>query len=276
MSSILSRRSFLVASGTLPAALSAHVTMSSGTFTRHTGADDATEPDEAFPAQDAASVREIVGVSHGNFDRVRELVEARPALAKASWDWGFGDWESALGAAAHTGNRDIAAFLIEHGARPNMFSAAMLGQLDVVRAFIEASPGVQRIPGPHGISLLTHARAGGEQASEVYAYLEALGDADVQATNEPLAEEKLQELLGNYRFGTGEDDVIVISERRGMLRLARGEGGIARTLYHQGDLTFEPAGAQGVRIRFTIEDNGTRTVTIIDPEPIVTATAAAG
>ncbi len=43
-----------------------------------------------FPRQDASLVREVVAASHGNFKRVRELVEASPALAKANWDWGCG------------------------------------------------------------------------------------------------------------------------------------------------------------------------------------------
>jgi hypothetical protein len=51
---------------------------------------------------------------------------------------------------------------LAHGARPSIFSAAMLGQLAVVRAFTEAAPGVQGTPGPHGITLLAHARAGGD------------------------------------------------------------------------------------------------------------------
>src|SRR5262249_3053675 len=59
---------------------------------------------EVFPAQPAALAGETVTVSHTNFKRVKELVEAHPALAKASWDWGFGDWETALGAASHTGH----------------------------------------------------------------------------------------------------------------------------------------------------------------------------
>ena len=81
-------------------------------------------------------VRSVVGASHSNLERVRELVLEQPALAKANWDWGFGDWESALGAASHTGRREIAEFLIAHGARPNLFSAAMLGEVDVVRAHV--------------------------------------------------------------------------------------------------------------------------------------------
>ena len=107
----------------------------------------------------------MVGVSHGNVARVRELLTGRPALANASWDWGYGDWESALGAASHVGNQEIAKLLLAAGARPSIFSAAMLGQLDTVKAFILASPGVQKTRGPHGLTLLSHARAGGPAAA---------------------------------------------------------------------------------------------------------------
>ncbi len=151
-------------------------------------AEDAAVPD-MFPTQPPALVREMVTVAHGNFQRVRELVEDRPSLAKAAWDWGFGDWESALGAASHTGNRDIAEYLIAHGARPSLFSAAMLGQLDVVKAFIAAQPGSQRIAGPHSISLLAHAKAGGAKAEAVLRYLESLGDAG-SAPTVPLSDEE--------------------------------------------------------------------------------------
>ncbi len=114
-----------------------------------------------LPAQDPVVVKEMVGVSHANLARVREMVERQPALANAAYDWGFGDWENALGAASHMGRRDIAEVLLAHGARPSLFSAAMMGQLDVVRAFVTATPGVQRVLGPHGITLLAHAKAGG-------------------------------------------------------------------------------------------------------------------
>ncbi|MEE8128865.1 MAG: ankyrin repeat domain-containing protein, partial [Vicinamibacterales bacterium] len=102
----------------------------------------------SYPSHDPDLVREVVGKAHVNYDRVRELVTPRPALAKAVWDWGFGDWESALGAASHMGRPDIAQLLIEHGARPNLFTFAMLGQVDVVRATCDANPGIQRQPGP--------------------------------------------------------------------------------------------------------------------------------
>ena len=69
-------------------------------------------PSPTFPAHDPDVAREMVSVSHGNVARVRELLAGRPALANASWDWGYGDWESALGAASHVGNQEIARLLL--------------------------------------------------------------------------------------------------------------------------------------------------------------------
>ena len=43
----------------------------------------------------------------------------------ASWDWGGGDWETGLGAAAHMGRRDIAELLLGRGARLDLFAAAI-------------------------------------------------------------------------------------------------------------------------------------------------------
>ena len=114
---------------------------------------------DTFPAHPPELVREMVIVAHFDLQRVRDLVEARPALARAAMDWGFGDWEDALGAASHMGNRAIALYLIEKGARPSIFSAAMLGQLEVVKSFIEAQPGVQKIRGPHRRSSAPEARS---------------------------------------------------------------------------------------------------------------------
>src|SRR5262245_44070705 len=147
-----------------------------------------------FPRQDPAVAREMVIVSHGNVARVKELVGARPALARAAWDWGYGDWETALGAASHVGNKEIAGVLLAAGAHPTIFSAAMVGQLDAVKAFIAASPGIQRTRGPHGITLLDHARNG--KSVEVVKYLESLGDADPQYPNEALADGDA--LIGAY------------------------------------------------------------------------------
>ena len=100
-----------------------------------------------------------------------ELLAAHPALVNAAWDWGAGDWETALGAAAHMGRRDIATLLLAHGARIDVFAAAMLGHLAIVHAIIEALPGAIAWPGPHGIPLLAHAEKGGPEAAATLAYL---------------------------------------------------------------------------------------------------------
>jgi ankyrin repeat protein len=117
-------------------------------------------------------VQEFVGNAHGDPARVKELLQQEPGLVNAAWDWGGGDWETALGAAAHMGRRDIAELLLEHGARMDIFAAAMLGHVDVVKAIIAAAPGARTAPGPHGIPLLAHARAGG--ATAIIELLESL------------------------------------------------------------------------------------------------------
>ncbi|MBN8583087.1 MAG: ankyrin repeat domain-containing protein [Anaerolineae bacterium] len=131
---------------------------------------------ETKPALDLKLVEEFVGVAHGNFTRVKEMLEAEPALVNATWDWGGGDFETALGAAAHMGNKQIANYLLEHGARLDIFAAAMLGNLAVVKAALEAYPESVNTPGPHGIPLITHAEAGGETAKSVLDYINSLED----------------------------------------------------------------------------------------------------
>jgi ankyrin repeat protein len=126
------------------------------------------------PALDATLVQEFVGNAHGNFARVKELLEQEPALINATWDWGGGDFETALGAAAHMGNKQIANYLLEHGARLDIFAAAMLGKLEVVKAALEAYPEMVNTPGPHGIPLITHAEAGGDDAKSVLEFLNSL------------------------------------------------------------------------------------------------------
>ena len=126
------------------------------------------------PALPPALVREFVNEAHGNFGRVKELLEQEPALLNAAWDWGGGDWETALGAAAHMGQKDIALHLLAHGARMDIFAAAMLGRTDVVKAILAAQPEAINAPGPHGISLMTHATKGGKAAAAVVRLLQEL------------------------------------------------------------------------------------------------------
>ncbi len=118
-------------------------------------------------------VAEFVLKAHGDLGVVKQLLEQEQAIVNAAWDWGGGDWETGLGAAAHVGRRDIAEYLLEHGARMDIFAAAMLGETEIVRAMLDAQPELREARGPHGIPLAAHAEAGGEQAGKVLDLLHA-------------------------------------------------------------------------------------------------------
>jgi hypothetical protein len=131
---------------------------------------------EPKPAIEARLVQEFVGNAHGDLNRVQELLAQEPALINACWDWGGGDFETGLGAAAHMGRRDIAYYLLDKGARLDLFAAAMLGNLEIVKAALTAFPEAIHTPGPHGIPLIAHAKAGGEEALAVLEYLETFSE----------------------------------------------------------------------------------------------------
>lgn len=113
---------------------------------------------------DAEVVKKFVGVSHGKLDEVKTMLAAEPKLVNATWDWGGGDWETALGAASHMARRDIAEFLLSNGARKDVFCAAMLGETEIVKMWITADASVAKLRGPHGIPLFFHAALSGEVA----------------------------------------------------------------------------------------------------------------
>jgi hypothetical protein len=228
-------------------------------------------PEPGFPGQEPAIVKEAVVAAHGNLARIKELVAARPALARAAWDWGFGDWETALDGASHVGNRPIAELLIANGARPTIYTAAMLGQLAVVRGLIDMMPGVQRNRGPHGITLLAHARAGGAAAADVVRYLESLGDADLRYTNVPLDDAETGAIAGAYSFGPDAADRLTVAKSaRGGLTIQR-SGMVERPLFHQGGLVFNPAGAEAVKIRVEMTARRARRLVVEDGATVVEA-----
>ena len=136
---------------------------------------------EKKPALEITLVQDFVSKAHADLDGVKELLLRQPALINSSWDWGGGDWETGLGAAAHMGRRDIATYLLENGARLDLFAAAMLGNLEIVKATLETYPDSIHTPGPHGIPLIAHAQAGGNEAIQVYEYLKALSSQKAEA-----------------------------------------------------------------------------------------------
>jgi hypothetical protein len=234
-----------------------------------------------YPAMNDAMASGIVGASHGNFDKVKEMVGKRPELAGAAWDWGFGDFETALGAASHVGRRDIAEFLMSHGARPDIFTFTMMGMLKSVQEMIETVPGIETHPGPHGISLMAHARnrltdknisaADSANMNKMISYLQSLVNADPQPKSMEITEEEKLRYLGEYRYGAAEGEILLMDmTAKKQLKLAR-KGVFGSVLRKVDDNTFSPAGAASVKIIFQMKDDKAASFTVHEPEPLVTA-----
>jgi len=120
-------------------------------------------------------VKEFVGVAHGKFDRMKEMLDNDHLLLHASYDWGGGDFESGIEAAGHVGNKEIANYLLEKGARYNVYLACMLGHLEIVKQVLTSNPNLLNSKGPHGFTMLHHAQRGGTDASAVVEWLQSLG-----------------------------------------------------------------------------------------------------
>lgn len=134
-----------------------------------TGISSVTDP---LPAE---KVKEFVIAGHGNPDKVKSLLAEYPTLLYATWDWGGGDFETAIEGAGHVGNKEIANYLIGTGARTNMFVLTMLGKTQLVKTWLEAYPEYLFARGPHGFTLLHHAQKGGDDAKELLEYLQSKG-----------------------------------------------------------------------------------------------------
>jgi hypothetical protein len=119
-------------------------------------------------------VQDFVIYAHFDLKMVKKLLKKEPALLNATMDWGGGDWESGLGGASHMGRRDIVEFLLEKGARIDLFCAAMMGQLEAVKAFLTLQPKLIDARDPHGLSLHFHAQVGQKHAQKVLDYLQSI------------------------------------------------------------------------------------------------------
>lgn len=136
-----------------------------------------TQAPEPLPA---ALVKDFVTAGHGNFDKTKQMLAETPNLLYATNDWGKGDFETALEGAGHVGNKEIANWLIEKGARTNLFVLTMLGKTAIVKSFLEAYPSFINAKGPHGFTLLHHAQKGGEEAKELLDYFKSKGQKETR------------------------------------------------------------------------------------------------
>jgi predicted transcriptional regulator len=224
-----------------------------------------------YPAIAESVVSEVVGLSHFDLEKLRILVNARPELARASWDWGFGDWESAIGAASHVGRKDIIDFLLSKGARPDIFTFATLGSFDTVKAMIEFVPGLQKTLGPHGISLVQHTKNGisaktgsAIEANKLLDYLLRLGDADGQKYD-VIADTDKEKYLGDYKYGEGVTDGFTIRLNMKKLLSIGLIGKFGGALLKTGENKFTYNGAPSVEIAFQFDKEKITSLTIKEP-----------
>lgn len=102
-------------------------------------------------AQD--DIDEFVIAAHHDLGKVEHMLTNDPRLLNESATW----METALAAAAHTGSRAIAEYLLAQGAPLDICTAAMLGRRADVEAFLASDPNLINATGAHDIPLLFHA-----------------------------------------------------------------------------------------------------------------------
>ncbi len=120
-------------------------------------------------------VKEFVIAGHKDLSKVQTMLAEQPNLVHCKYDWGNGDFEEAIEGAGHMGNKEIAQYLIDAGSRVTLFVLAMLGKTALVKPVLEAYPKLVFANGPHGFTLLHHAKQAGKDGEDLYNYLQEKG-----------------------------------------------------------------------------------------------------
>ncbi len=108
-----------------------------------------------------AEIRDFVIAGHGNLAKVKQMLAESPGLLNAPYAWSDHDHETAIQAAAQTGAVDIAEFLLEQGAPPEICTAAMLGRIEAVQLLQDQDAALIQAAGSPGIPLMAHAAMSG-------------------------------------------------------------------------------------------------------------------
>lgn len=184
MSDSLTRRSLLVAAPLLPSLALAQQdtkprTPTEAPFERDYPAPN-FNPSWKKPQLNRTMLQDFVIYAHTDLDMTKKLLDREPLLINGIMDWGGGDWESGLGGATHMARRDIVEMLLERGARIDIFTATMMGQLEAVKSFLTLQPKLIDARGPHGFSLHFHAQLAGKDADTMVAYLQTVKHVDLK------------------------------------------------------------------------------------------------
>jgi ankyrin repeat protein len=106
------------------------------------------------------TIDEFVGAAHGDLLTVKKLLAEFPAIWNSPASWG----EYAIQAASQTGQVEIAELLLGAGASIDICTAAMLGNVERVEAFLNADPNLAHATGAHQLPVLYHAAVRGNIA----------------------------------------------------------------------------------------------------------------
>lgn len=129
---------------------------------------------------DLKLVKDFVVAGHKNLELVKAMLHEYPNLIYSRYDWGNGDFEEAIEGAGHLGNKEIANYLISQGARVNLFVLTMLGKSNLVIPTLESYPELVFAKGPHGFTLLHHAKIGESGIISDYLMEQGLKDTHIK------------------------------------------------------------------------------------------------
>jgi len=138
------------------------------------------KPSWKKPQISRTMLQDFVIFAHYDLNMTKTLLDKEPMLINGLMDWGAGDWESGLGGASHMGRHDIVGFLLERGARIDIFCATMMGQLDAVKSFLTLQPKLIDSRGPHGFTLHFHAQLAGKDADRMLEYLQSIKKVELK------------------------------------------------------------------------------------------------
>lgn len=104
-------------------------------------------------------IEDFIRRAHDDLPRVKAMLQEHPALLYSETADGE---ETPIGAAAHSGNREIVDYLLEAGAPLDICTAAMMGWRERVAEFLAQDPTLANAHGAHRITPIYFAALSGD------------------------------------------------------------------------------------------------------------------
>lgn len=171
-----------------------------------------------FPQE---QIREFVIASHFDLEKVKTMLAENPGLLNVAFEWGPGDFEDGLGAAAHVGNRPIAEFFLAQGVPLTVCAAAMLGRKADVEQFIAGDSALANAKGAHGIPIMFHAAMSGDTSIADLLVAKGGGEGIPFALHGAIAHEHLE--MARWLLDHGAKDHLDVENYEGKTPLVKAE-----------------------------------------------------